>query len=256
MTVYADKKTRSHEKLALVIPTFNERGNIFTLLTRVLAVLDGVELASEVLVVDDESCDGTAELVAAIARTDPRVRLIVRRGERGLAGAILHGWESTDANFLGVMDADLQHPPELLPALVQAILDGSDLAIGSRYARGGRRSGWNPARRLFSTAATWATWPLQRGGLRAKDPLSGFFLVQRRCLSHMPFQRTGFKLLLEILVRARVRSIQEIPIVFARRHAGRSKANFAVVKDYLTLLARLYRARLDISRPLHNAEAD
>ena len=106
------------------------------------------------------------------------------------------------------MDADLQHPPELLPRLVSAILAGKDMAIGSRYVEGGRLGNWNPVRKFLSTAAVWATWPIQRAGIRAKDPMTGFFLVRRECLDGIQFQPSGFKLLLEILVRARIRSRQ------------------------------------------------
>lgn len=236
------------EKLALVIPTYHEAGNIIVLLDRVRAALDSAGIRYEILVVDDDSRDGIAELVSAVSQSDPRVRIMVRQDERGLSGAVLHGWQRTGAGILGVMDADLQHPPELLPQLFSAIVDGRDLVIGSRYTQGGALGGWNPARRFVSSAAVWATWPLQHRGLRAHDPMSGFFLVRRRCLDGILFQKTGFKLLLEILVRGRIRSVQEVPFTFGRRHAGQSKAGIRVALDYMALLARLYRERYGLAR--------
>ncbi len=233
------------EKLALVIPTLHEVESLRGLLTRVRAVLDTVGVPYEVVVVDDDSGDGTDEVVSAIAQEDPRVRLLVRKGRRGLAGAILHGWESTDAGILGVMDADLQHPPELLPELLTALLEGQDLVIGSRYARGGRLSEWSAVRRLISAAAVLVTRPLQRPRLRANDPMSGFFLVRRHCVQEVAFRRTGFKLLLEILVRGRIGSVREVPFAFARRSAGSSKASLSVAREYVLLLVSLYGKRWD-----------
>jgi dolichol-phosphate mannosyltransferase len=230
-------------KLALVIPTLCEAENISSLLGHVRSVLDPMAVPYEILVVDDSSCDGTAEIVRKIAEEDPRVRLLVRQGERGLSGAILHGWQRTDAAVLGVMDADMQHPPELLPRLLSGILDDRDIVIGSRYTPGGELGEWNPARKLLSVAAVWVTWPLQRRRLRAKDPMSGFFLVQRRCVDRIRFQQSGFKLLLEILVRGRIESLQEVPFEFGRRYRGSSKANLKVAMDYARLLARLYAGR-------------
>jgi dolichol-phosphate mannosyltransferase len=229
--------------LALVIPTLCEAENIRGLLDHIRLILDPLGIPYELLVVDDDSCDGTAEVVKTIAMQDPRVRLLVRKGERGLSGAILHGWQRTDAAVLGVMDADLQHPPELLPVLLAAVLDDRDIVIGSRYAPGGELGQWNPARRFFSAAAVWVTWPLQKHRLRAKDPMSGFFMVRRHCLDKIRFQRSGFKLLLEILVRGRIESIQEIPFEFGRRYRGASKANLRVAVEYARLLVRLYAGK-------------
>lgn len=243
------KRKNSAHKLALVIPTRHEVGNIGSLLDRIRAALDPVEIRYELLVVDDDSRDGIVERVLIAAQADPRIRLLIRHGERGLAGAVLHGWQHTDAEILGVMDADFQHPPELLSALLAAIADGCDLAIASRYAPGASLGGWHPARRIFSSAAALATRPLQSKSLRARDPLSGFFLVRRRCLEGIPFRKTGFKLLLEILVRGRVRSLQEIPFAFGRRRSGRSKAGIKTGLEYAALLARLYRERLMPDRP-------
>jgi dolichol-phosphate mannosyltransferase len=247
-TPSACEPERAREKLALVIPTLCEAGNIGGLLDHVRSVLDPLEIPYEILVVDDDSRDGTGEVVSAIALEDPRVRLLVRKGERGLSGAVLYGWQRTDAAILGVMDADLQHPPELLPQLLAAIQAGRDLVIGSRYTPGGGLGEWNPVRRFISATAVWVTWPIQRAGIRAKDPMSGFFLVRRHCLEQVMFQPTGFKLLLDVLVRGRIQSIEEVPFVFGQRYRGASKANFKVAWEYARLLARLYAGRFGFGR--------
>ncbi len=239
---------RTQLKLALAIPTLREAKNLPVLLRDVRLALDSVDIEYEILVVDDDSRDGTEEIVSAIARDDARVRLLVRKGEKGLSGAILYGWRHTDAAILGVMDADLQHPPELLPRLVSAILAGKDMAIGSRYVEGGRLGNWNPVRKFLSTAAVWATWPIQRAGIRAKDPMTGFFLVRRECLDGIQFQPSGFKLLLEILVRGHIHSVEEVPLSFGLRSQGASKANFKVGWDYAKLLVRLYADRFGPGR--------
>ncbi|HVT99048.1 MAG TPA: polyprenol monophosphomannose synthase [Acidobacteriaceae bacterium] len=229
--------------LALVIPTLRESRNIRPLLSRVRAALDRYDCAYEVIVVDDASGDGTEEIVTELAREDPRVRLIVRSGERGLAGAVLRGWEETEAQILAVMDADLQHPPELLPALWAELSGGADLAVGSRYADGGCMRSWKRVRRTISRIAIWMTLPVQRAGLRVHDPMSGFFMVRRSCVEPISLQKTGFKILLEILARAEIRSVVEVPFKFGHRHAGASKANLRVALEYVALLVRLYRQK-------------
>jgi dolichol-phosphate mannosyltransferase len=230
--------------LALIVPTLNEAGNIGRVIDRARAALDSKNIPFEIIVVDDDSHDGTAAVVSALSQSDPRVRLIVRKGQRGLSGAVIDGWRQTGAEILGVIDADLQHPPELLPRLYEAVASGRDLAIGSRYTPGGGIGDWNVLRKLLSSAAIWATWPLQKRGARAHDPMSGFFMVRRQCVEQVPFQRSGFKLLLDVLIRSRIRSVQEIPFEFGLRTEGESKANFKVGWDYAKLLARLYARKL------------
>jgi len=243
------------EKLALVIPALREAANLHGLLTRICSALDRARLAWEVIVVDDDSRDGTEEIVGAIAHEERRVRLLVRCGERGLSGAILHGWRHTDATILGVMDADGQHPPESLPAMITAILKGNDLAVASRYARGGRRC-WNSLRHLVSIFAMMAARPLQRERARVRDTMSGFFLIRRHCVENVCFQTTGFKLLLEILVRGRIGSVQEVTFAFGKRRAGRSKLSLRVAWDYWLLLARLYRVKYGLIRVVQQAHGD
>src|ERR1035441_7897172 len=218
----------SREELALVIPTLREAEDIRGLPAQLPSVLDPLKATYEIRVVDDDSRDGTDAIVSAISAQDPRVRLLVRKGEKGLSGAVLYGWERTDAVILGVMDADLQHPPELLPQLLAAMQDGCDVAIGSRYAQGGGTGEWNAVRKFLSNAATWVTWPLQSGHAFVRDPMSGFFMVRRSCIREAVFQKTGFKLLLDVLVRGQIKSVKEIPFSFGLRHRGTSKANLKV----------------------------
>lgn len=238
-------------KFALVIPTLREAENLGPLLDRIRAAVDPTGIPCEILVVDDDSRDGTEEVVSTISARDRRVRLLVRKGERGLTGAVIHGWQHTEAEILGVMDGDLQHPPELLPQLLADIAQGHDLAIASRYAKGGSLGGWNPFRRWLSAAAVRMTWPLQAAGCQVRDPMSGYFVARRDCLPRTILQPGGFKLLLEILVRGNVRTVSEIPFVFGKRRTGSSKARLKVAREYLLLLAKLYadkRLRVAVAR--------
>src|SRR5882762_1125877 len=237
-------------KLAVVVPTLREAQNIRLLLNRIRGSLDPLGVAYEVIVVDDDSRDGIDTIVQEIAGADPRVRLLVRTGERGLGGAVLHGWKHTAADVLGVIDADLQHPPELLPQLWKAAEAGNDVVLASRYAPLGGLSNWHPARHLLSCMAIWLTYPLQKPGIYVKDPMAGFFLVRRSCLRDVDMHTEGFKILLEILVRADVRSVVEIPFTFGPRHAGTSKANLKVGLHYFALLYRLWKSRAPARSPV------
>lgn len=231
-------------KLGLVIPTLNEAGNIPVLLGRIRESLSSTAIDYEIIVVDDDSHDGTSNVANECAKQDPRIRVFVRRGERGLAGAVIHGWAQTDADLLGVIDADLQHPPEVLPSLLAPVLNDADIAIASRYAHGNGVGEWNKFRLFVSRAGTLATAPLQRKSLRVKDPLSGFFVVRRDCIEGIRLQPEGFKILLEILVKGRIRKAVEVPFQFGNRHAGESKASFKVAFQYFTLLGKLSRYAL------------
>jgi dolichol-phosphate mannosyltransferase len=231
------------QKLGLVIPTLCEAGNIRELLERVRRTLDPLGIEYESVVVDDDSGDDIETLVNDLARQDPRMRLVTRKNARGLAGAIAYGWRCTDAGILGVMDADLQHPPELLPQLWYALQSGADAVVASRYATKARRPNWSRIRYLISHFAIVMAWPGQRPAIRVTDPMSGFFLVRRSCIESVRFQQEGFKILLEILVRGKVRTVVEIPFTFGKRRTGKSKASLGIAVDYLRLLVRLWKER-------------
>jgi dolichol-phosphate mannosyltransferase len=239
----------SESSLALVVPTLNEAGNVNNLLSELTDVLSGTRYEYEIIVVDDGSTDGTVEQVRHWTKRDPRVRLLSRAGERGLAGAVLYGWGHSRANLLGVIDADLQHPPDLLPELLKAA-EQADIAIASRYARNNGTKGWNLLRAAVSRLSTLAAAPLiSKKNLGVTDPMSGFFMIHRRCIEGLTFQTTGFKLLLEILVRGRIRTVQEVAYHFGLRVAGKSKANATVAWHYLHLLGRLSRDLVLRSEP-------
>ena len=241
---------------ALVLPTLNEAGNIERVLTQVSDALQGAPYDYQIIVVDDGSTDGTVTRVEKWSERDSRVRVVSRTGAKGLAGAVLHGWAQCNADLLGVMDADLQHPAELLPQLLKET-ERCDIAIASRYAIDDGTKGWNPIRSAISRLSTLAASPfISKKNLGVTDPMSGFFFVRRDCLDGIVFQQTGFKLLLEILVRARISSVREIPFAFGQRYRGASKANVRVAIDYGRLLARLYRSRFGFSRVITDSAFD
>ena len=241
-------RTNPGGKLAIVVPTRYEVDNIRRLLTRIKDSVDPLGIRYELIVVDDNSNDGIERVVRELSHKDSRIRLLIREECRGLAGAIIHGWQNTDADVLGVIDADLQHPPEILPGLLKSIQSGADIAIGSRYAATDCRPKWNIFRSLVSQLATRMALPLQKPGIRVSDPMSGFFLVRRPCIQPLKLQPAGFKLLLEILVKGNIQSVAEVPFTFGQRCAGRSKASLPVMVDYLRLLMKLWMRQIWMSR--------
>jgi len=205
-------------EIAIIIPTLQEAENVQPLIT----AIEQTDLPfAEIVFVDDGSTDGTREQIRALGGTR-RVRLVERDGsDRGLAGAIVAGAESTAASLLVVMDADLSHPPRQIGALLHPILmNEADLVIGSRYVRGGATPGWPVWRRGISRAASALAYPLT--GVR--DSMCGFFAVRRDCLLRFAKTSVGFKIVFEVIVRGRKSlRVQEVPIVFQNRERGNSK---------------------------------
>ena len=222
--------------LCVVVPVLNERDNILPLVEKLRAVLGGI--AWEVIFVDDDSRDGTRDAVAAVGRTDPRVRLLHRIGRRGLATAFIEGAQASLAPAIAAMDGDLQHDEAVLPRMFAAIRDdGIEIAIGSRYVAGGGVGTWDSTRAGMSSFATRLSHLVLR--VPVADPMSGFFMMRRdafdgavRKLSAM-----GFKILLDIIASLpQPPRIRELPYTFRSRVAGESKLDAGVLRDYLLLI--------------------
>ncbi len=226
-------------ELSLVVPTYNERGNIAPLIDQLRAALGA--LAYEIIVVDDASPDGTGSAVQSLADEDPRLRLIERKGERGLSGAVIHGFKAARGSILAVIDADLSHDPALLPSLVAAVKGGAEIAVGSRRVAGGGADKWPWHRRFTSDAATYLAKFLLH--VPIEDVMSGYFVLRRDVYDRVRgrLQPEGYKILLEILVRARPMKVVELPYVFKDRHQGVSKLTPGVAAQYLRLIWRLSR---------------
>jgi|GEM_PF-688075 len=224
--------------LSIVIPTYNEKENIPELLSRIYRSLKGRQF--EVIVVDDNSPDGTAEMVRKLKRKYRNLRLVCRKGKLGLSSAVLAGFEKTKGNVLAVMDADLSHPPEKLPQLLSTVQNGWDVAVGSRYIAGGSCGEWSWKRRLISWGATLLAKPLTS----IKDPMSGFFCIRKESLPDN-LNPKGFKILLEILAKADLK-VKEIPYKFENRRYGESKLNQQEILNYLYHCLSLYKNKFKL----------
>jgi glycosyltransferase involved in cell wall biosynthesis len=234
-------------KLALLVPTRNEAANIEELLRRISAAVTGIP--TEIVFVDD-SDDDTPGVIRRVARQQGacQVSLLHRRGGQrmgGLGGAVVDGLRAADAPWVCVLDADLQHPPEVIPRLLAAAdRDGADLAVASRYCGTGGTDGLGPARALISTACGSAAkllFPMRLRGVT--DPMSGFFLVRRSAVNLDGLRPRGFKILLELLVRHGGLRATEVGYTFADRHAGESKGTLREGLTYLGSLADLRLGR-------------
>ncbi|MFS0853053.1 glycosyltransferase [Microbacterium sp. 179-I 3D4 NHS] len=231
----------------IIVPTFNERDNVAELVARTSAALRGHDV--EILFIDD-STDDTAEEIARIAADAPLPVRVLHRAENagGLGGAVVLGLAAAANDVCIVMDGDLQHPPELLPALLARYEQGdADVVAASRYIGGGNRSGLGTALRFgVSRAATWLTramFPLRLA--RSTDPMTGFFLVDRRRLDLEALRPQGFKILLEILARTDLRAA-EVPMEFGERRHGTSKASLRQGWTFLAHLARLRFGKMSL----------
>jgi dolichol-phosphate mannosyltransferase len=224
----------------IVIPTYNERDRLGILLERIFDACDRAALTVEVIVVDDNSEDGTGEVADDWGRRR-RVRVIHRTGKLGLGTAVLEGFAVAQAEIVGVMDGDLSHPPELLPRLFRTLGDSAfDLVVASRYVSGGGTSNFPLFRSLLSRAGCWLARPLTP----VHDAMSGFFLIRRARLDEFQTSVKGFKIGLEVFVRSQPRRLAEVGYVFVGRTAGESKMSVAEGAGFLRQLSSLYRHAL------------
>ena len=220
--------------VSLIIPTYEESENILSLLDKVSEVFLENNYDGEIIVVDDDSPDGTWKLVEKFQEQGKgEIKLLRRLEKRGLSSAVLDGFSMANGTILGAMDADLSHPPGKIPALLNLLIKGkADVVIGSRYTSGGSIENWPLKRRVVSKAVAGFLSPF----VKVRDPLSGFFFIRREVIDDAPLNPIGFKILLEILAKGKYRKIIEVPITFRDRRFGNSKLRYPQIRDFLLQL--------------------
>ncbi|MEG3911587.1 glycosyltransferase [Microcoleus sp. w2-18bC1] len=235
---------------SLVIPTYNERRNIQSIVEKLSQLLDGILPRNyELIVVDDDSPDRTWEVALSLTPEYPQLRVMRREEERGLSTAVIRGWQVAGGEVLGVIDADLQHPPETLLQLLAEIQRGADLAAASRHVGEGGVSDWSVVRRFLSRGAQTVGLVILPGVVgRVSDPMSGYFMVRRSCIAGKTMNPAGYKILIEVLGRGDIRWIGEVGYVFQERQEGESKVTWKQYIDYLRHLLRLRLARWPMGR--------
>jgi dolichol-phosphate mannosyltransferase len=238
--------------LALVVPTYNERDRLPELVRAIFAAYDSAGIHGELVIVDDNSPDGTGRVADQLALGGVPISVIHRAGKLGLGTAVVEGFNAADAEIVGVIDADLSHPPDLVPRMLAVMqAEKADIVIGSRYVPGGGTANWDMSRVLMSKVACL----MARGLTPVRDATSGFFLMRRERARGVTISAGGFKICLELLIRSEPRLVIEIPYVFKGRTVGESKMNFKEATGYLQQLRDLYayRRRKRLPRPRHRA---
>ena len=233
--------------LSLIIPTYQERDNIKNVVIKASQVLDEFIPGNyELIVVDDDSPDGTWEFAVSLMAEYPQLRVMRRQHEQGLSSAVIRGWQAARGHILGVIDGDSQHPPLVLSQLLDAIQQGADLAVASRHVEGGGVSSWSFVRRFLSRGAQILGLVILPKVLdRLSDPMSGYFMVHRKCITNVTLNPVGYKILLEVIGRGRVKQITEVGYVFCERKQGESKVTW---KQYLEYIHHLVRLRFSTGR--------
>lgn len=238
VAVPADSRTpeRRSPRITIVVPTYKEVESLPHLIARVARVRSQHGLDIDMLIMDDDSRDGSVELIEG--RPETWVRIIVRKGQRGLSAAVLDGLRRARGDVLVCMDADLSHPPECLPLMLRKLREGADFVLGSRYVKGGTTADeWGILRWLNSRVATAMARPLTS----VCDPMAGFFALGRKTYEQgCDFNPIGYKIGLELLVKCRCERVVEVPIHFENRRFGASKLTFKQQLLYLQHLRRLY----------------
>ncbi len=223
--------------LSIVVPTYNEAGSVPILADRLHAALGARPW--ELIIVDDGSPDGTADIAAGLAPRIP-VRVVRRAGKAGLASAVVAGFEASSGDVLLVMDADLSHPPEVVPALADAIANGADLAVGSRYVSGGGVMDWPLKRRVVSRIACLMGNAL----VPVRDATSGFFALRRPVIDGVRLNPIGFKIGFEVIARGHYKRVVEVPYTFRDRELGSSKFGRREIVQYVVQLGQVARDKV------------
>lgn len=226
---------------SLVLPTYQEGKNIARMISQICHLLDAIIPHNyELIVVDDDSPDLTWQIALDLSSQYPQVRVMRRIGEKSLSTAVIRGWQSAQGEILGVIDADLQHPPEILTQLLGKMVTGADLAVASRHVENGGVSNWSFSRRFLSRGAqTLGLLILPNTIGRVSDPMSGYFVLKRQAIADYVLSPVGYKILIEVIARGFIRNIAEVGYVFQERNEGESKVTWRQYRDYLHHLIRL-----------------
>ena len=236
--------------LSIVVPTYNERERLADLVHAIFRGYSDHGVDGELVIVDDNSPDGTGDVADEQARNWP-IRVLHRAGKLGLGTAVVEGFAAASAEIVGVIDADLSHPPALVPRMLEVMQrQGADMVIGSRYIPGGGTSNWEQSRVMMSKAACL----LARGLTPVRDATSGFFLMKRDRARGVTISAGGFKICLELLIRSEPSLVVEVPYIFKGRTVGESKMNLKEATGYLVQLRDLhaYRRERRLPRPRHS----
>lgn len=237
-------------RLSLVIPTYKESENVRAIVQQLTQLLEStIPNQYELIIVDDDSPDLTWKVAAELMPEFPQLRVMRRQEERGLSTAVIRGWQAARGEILGVIDADLQHPPESLLQLLGEIEKGADLAVASRHVEGGGVSDWSIVRRFLSRGAQVLGLIILPGVIgRVSDPMSGYFMVRRDAIAGKTLDPIGYKILIEVLGRGQIRWVGEVGYVFQERLEGESKVTWKQYIEYLQHLVKLRFARWPVMR--------
>ncbi len=224
-------------KLTVISPTYNERESIDRLVSELQRVLQGMD--HEILIVDDDSPDGTWRRVEELAQQNRNLRMLRRRNQRDYASAIIEGVRTASGEAIATIDADLQHDPEVLPRMLAELENGADLVVASRYITGGGTSDWSSLRRMMSRTANLPARVIL--GVTIGDPGSGYFMLRRGDFLRIAdrLDGRGYRILLDIIANLRPTKIKEVPYTFRARREGHSKMSARIVLSYARLLCRL-----------------
>jgi dolichol-phosphate mannosyltransferase len=239
--------------LSLVVPTYNERDRLPDLVRAIFEAYAARSLEGELVIVDDNSPDGTGQVADELAQRYP-IKVIHRAGKLGLGTAVIEGFKASEAEVVGVIDADLSHPAALVPRMFDVMnRERADIVIGSRYVPGGGTADWEMSRVLMSKFAC----VLARRLTPVQDATSGFFLIRRALAEGVTISAGGFKICLELLIRSEPTLVIEVPYVFTGRTAGESKMNLKEALGYLRQLRDLqaYRRSRGLPAPEHRVIA-
>ncbi len=246
-------KQKMKEQISIIIPTYNESQNIINILKSIGSNLPK-NILTQAIIVDDNSPDGTGKIVEDYLKNlkkmaDYTIEIIHRKAKDGLGSAILNGIQHAKGDTIVVMDSDFSHPPQIIPKLIESVKKYQfDIAVASRYIKGGNIQGWSLKRKIMSKFATLIA---KKGlGIDAKDPMSGFFAFKKNILNGLNIDAIGYKILLEILVKTKNVTITEIPYTFQDRELGSSKLNLKTIVDYYKSVWKLYR----YGKPLEKQE--